>query len=442
MSILSMENGGECMITPKRNIGYRIGYYLAFFSILLALGTSPSMPLGAQNANPASDFEYDLNEKGTGVLITKYKGDGKNVIIPSTIEDFPVVELKGAFAETNVESVVIPDSVTYLTSDGYLSCFFGCKSLKKITLPKGLEYIDSYSFAYSGLESIRVPDSVVYMGKLVFWNCKQLKTVTIGNGVEVIGSGAFKACTSLTTLSIGSGVKQIADDAFSNCTALESISIPDSVVYMGKLVFWNCKQLKTVTIGNGVEVIGSGAFKACTSLTTLSIGSGVKQIADDAFSNCTALESISIPDNVIYIGKEAFSSCEQLKTVTIGNGVQVIDEYAFGGCTALTTVSIGSGIKCIRSKVFGDCTALTSFNIGVAYLGNTDTDNSPTFKIESFDIELIKFTEHYSDKEVEVYRFLQGYASDAFVGCTALSLKEKKKIRDSGYTGEFGSSKK
>ena len=368
-----MENGGECMITPKRNIGYRIGYYLAFFSILLALGTSPSMPLGAQNANPASDFEYDLNEKGTGVLITKYKGDGKNVIIPSTIEDFPVVELKGAFAETNVESVVIPDSVTYLTSDGYLSCFFGCKSLKKITLPKGLEYIDSYSFAYSGLESIRVPDSVVYMGKLVFWNCKQLKTVTIGNGVEVIGSGAFKACTSLTTLSIGSGVKQIADDAF---------------------------------------------------------------------SNCTALESISIPDNVIYIGKEAFSSCEQLKTVTIGNGVQVIDEYAFGGCTALTTVSIGSGIKCIRSKVFGDCTALTSFNIGVAYLGNTDTDNSPTFKIESFDIELIKFTEHYSDKEVEVYRFLQGYASDAFVGCTALSLKEKKKIRDSGYTGEFGSSKK
>ena len=49
----------------------------------------------AQKANPPSDFDYDLNKEGSGVIIKKYKGEATDVIIPSIIEDFPVVTLGG-----------------------------------------------------------------------------------------------------------------------------------------------------------------------------------------------------------------------------------------------------------------------------------------------------------------------------------------------------------
>lgn len=192
--------------------------WLVVLLFVLSFGT-----ISAQKANPESDFEYDLNKEGTGVVIKEYKGKATNVVIPSVIEDFPVVELeKGAFSETNVESVVIPDSITKLGSD----VFRGCEYLKKVTLPKGLDSI---------------PESF-------FSRCFALKEVTLSEGLEKIGSCAF---------------------VFSG---LESITIPDSVVYISSGAFNGCINLKTVIIGSGIKGIGQVAFNHCSSLTTFNIG--------------------------------------------------------------------------------------------------------------------------------------------------------------------------
>ena len=87
----------------------------------------------AEEANPASDFVYDLNEEGTGVVIKKYKGKAVDVVIPSVIEDFPVVNCNLSENETIV-SVVLPDTCTQFK-------FYGCKSLEKVTFPKYLKYL-------------------------------------------------------------------------------------------------------------------------------------------------------------------------------------------------------------------------------------------------------------------------------------------------------------
>ena len=64
----------------------------------------------AQEANPATDFTYDLNGDGEGVVIQKYKGKATAVVIPAVIEDFPVVEVGyRAFEETNIVSIILPD---------------------------------------------------------------------------------------------------------------------------------------------------------------------------------------------------------------------------------------------------------------------------------------------------------------------------------------------
>ena len=120
-----------------------VGVVLAF---VLMLGGA--IVATAQKANPASDFKYDLNLEGTGLIIEKYKGTATEVVIPSVIEDFPVVGLKqDAFVSADnkraeIISIVIPDSVVKLGD----SVFQYCESLKKVTLPKDLDSIHNSFF--------------------------------------------------------------------------------------------------------------------------------------------------------------------------------------------------------------------------------------------------------------------------------------------------------
>lgn len=67
------------------------------------------------------DFTYELNEAGTGVVITAYNGSDAEVIVPDTINNIPVTEI-GAEA------------------------FMGNTTMKKITLPQTIERIGVRAF--------------------------------------------------------------------------------------------------------------------------------------------------------------------------------------------------------------------------------------------------------------------------------------------------------
>jgi len=211
------------------------------FSLLFIL--SASVLMNAQKANPPSDFVYDLNDDGTWVEITEYVGNAKDVVVPDSIEDFPV---GGCFLENNthIVSVVLPDSClsfsfykckylekvvlpkTLKTIPSYkrdynkvVGCFEGCEALKKITLPEGLEDIQSRAFEDSGLESIVIPNSVKSIGNMAFFDCP-LTSITIGKGIESIRSGAFGYCSSLTTFNIGVEQVEYGDNCFEGCSSL------------------------------------------------------------------------------------------------------------------------------------------------------------------------------------------------------------------------------
>ena len=251
-----------------------------YFSIVLAfmLMMGSAVALNAQKASPASDFEYDLNEDDTGVIIKKYKGEAKDVVVPSVIEDFPVVELRNyAFGYTNIVSVVISNGVQTIGSDA----FRGCTSLVSVTIGDGVQTIGSDAFSgCTSLTSINIPNSVKKISYGEFSGCTSLTSVTIGDGVQTIGGNAFRECTSLTSVTIGDGVKTIEGGAFRGCTSLVSI-----------------------TIGKGIKTIGGDAFRYCSSLTTFNIG--VEEITydhhdadgfkSDAFEGCS---SLSLKDRI------------------------------------------------------------------------------------------------------------------------------------------------
>ena len=106
----------------------------------------------ARAQEPASNFQYDLNEACNGIVIKKYTGSNRNLVIPRTIEGYPVVEVRGnmnfprwmedSMSNTSLISVVIPEGVRVIDK----GAFAHQKNLTSVTLPSTLEYIGYRSF--------------------------------------------------------------------------------------------------------------------------------------------------------------------------------------------------------------------------------------------------------------------------------------------------------
>lgn len=71
-------------------------FSMAVLSIILLSGIGV-IPVLAQSISLVSDFEHNLNGDGTGVVILKYVGKGGDIVIPDSIEDFPVVSVGCGF---------------------------------------------------------------------------------------------------------------------------------------------------------------------------------------------------------------------------------------------------------------------------------------------------------------------------------------------------------
>lgn len=117
--------------------------------------------------------------------------------------------------------------------------FKECTNLKKVTIGGAVQNIMAGAFTDSGIEEIVIPDSVKEIGEYwlaewsdgatfryfgystssgnVFLNCQNLKRVVIGNGVENIPAYMFADCTSLEEVTIGENVRFVDNRAFYNC---------------------------------------------------------------------------------------------------------------------------------------------------------------------------------------------------------------------------------
>ena len=271
------------------------------------------------------DFEYKVNSDNT-ITITKYIGDGGNVVITG---------------EINEKNVTIIGE----------SAFRGCPGLTSVKIPDGVTSIGNYAFrdCYR-LTNITIPDSVMSIGERPFLNCTSLTSITIPDSVVSIGDYAFGYCTSLTSITIPDSVTSIGDDAFYDCTSLTSIAVSknnenyssqDSVLFnKNKSEILCCPGGKSgkYTVPDGVTSIGNKAFCNCTGLTSITIPDSVTSIGKYAFGFCFRLANIIISDSVAYIGDMAFLHCDSLE-----------DVYYSGTKEAWNSVNIGSENECLTN---------------------------------------------------------------------------------------------
>lgn len=293
-------------------------------------GTGSDLPVG---------LEYAV--RMDSVTITGWSGTVTDLVIPSTIEGYPVQYLGDyAFANaTNLVSVTLPETLRSISS----SAFQNCTSLKLVNIPSSVTIIGNMVFAgCTSLQSVTIPDSVTDIGWELFNGCTSLTNVKLSNQLLRIPERVFQGCSALKTLVIPESVGRIANNAFGGNTGLESITLPFvgisntetassqnrffGVIFstssdggvatlQGNLTYYIPASLKTVTITGGP--ILSYAFVGCSNITSINLTGSVTKVGEYAFKDCAGLTSLVIGDSVTNIDKDVLFGCSNIQEVTI-----------------------------------------------------------------------------------------------------------------------------
>lgn len=134
-----------------------------------------------------------------------------------------------AFANClKLEEINIPEQTELISQEA----FKGCAALTALTVPDNCKLGDR-AFEGSGLESFMFPNrneqhSVV---SGLFYGCKNLKSVQLPEGVQSIGESAFSGCAGLRTINVPASLMEVKADAFKNCESLESLSFGPGVTF-------------------------------------------------------------------------------------------------------------------------------------------------------------------------------------------------------------------
>ena len=274
--------------------------------------------------------------------------------IPTT-----VIEIgKQAFGYCSKLSKVLYNAISaeyYGSSSG----IFYNSSVNTLIIGNEVQKIPALAFTRTdNIETITIPESVTYIGGDAFSYCDLLTEVNYNaTNVSYCYPSPFSGCNKLTTFNIGNNVQTLPDYICAD-TKITSINIPNSVTSIGSYAFNDCKELTSVIISNSVTSIGSSAFSGCTNLTSITLPNSIETIEGNTFRE-SGLTSIIIPESVTSIGSSAFSGCTNLTHVTMGNSVTSIGSSAFSDCTNLTHVTMGNSVTSIGLYAFHGCTDLS-----------------------------------------------------------------------------------
>lgn len=310
--------------------------------------------------------------------------------------------------------------------------FYGCDTVKSITVPKTVKKIGEGAFAgCPELVSLTVSsENPVYHSS---GNCiieTHTNTIIAGcNGSKIeeeenpaaIGSRAFYECAKLAEITIPASLVYIGANAFDKCQSLEKFTVsasnPEFSAFDG--ILYNKEQTEILTVPLGIKgevtfpeslaEIKEDAFFGCASLKSAVVPQSVKRIGLGVFGGCSSLESVTVPFvgeslSVIpsyktlfgyifgtaefeggmavrqsyritnYIDRfwETYYVPTSLKNVTVNGGI--VFECAFVECRKIESIIAGAGVEKVQDYAFYKCNALKSVDI--------DTDNTGIFLFE------------------------------------------------------------
>lgn len=254
---------------------------------------------------------------------------GKNITSIDTLTAFNgCSSLKEIIIDEENEKYCSIDGVVYSKDKETLYKYPPGKIGNSYNILNSVNIIDSGAFRESNLKEITIPNGITDVGgkwsTRVFHNCKLLETINIPESVIVMDRGNFDGCSSLQNINVDE--------------QNQTFSSVDGVLFnKDKTILYVYPQSRkgSYSIPEGVERC---YFTDCENLTNVIIPKSMTEINRNMFAGCSGLTSMIIPDNISNIGSWAFEKCSNLTNITISGNIKSISLNAFEGCSSLTDV--------------------------------------------------------------------------------------------------------
>ena len=150
----------------------------------------------------------------------------------------------------------------------------GVYDIKKVVIGDGITNVPAGMFKGSNIESVVIGESVETIEMNAFRECEKLNDVVVGGAVKSIGPAAFRDCTSLETIVLGESVEIVYSMAFQG-VPLKSLYMPQGIAIVDTLFSksfdiraWydlDGKQLIGGQIGGHIFEIDGSVAKAVTA---------------------------------------------------------------------------------------------------------------------------------------------------------------------------------
>lgn len=206
-------------------------------------------------------------------------------------------------------------------------------------IPASVEQIGNRAFAYTQIKALPEMLGLKRIGGEAFYGCKNLKKLTIPETVEYIGGGAFYGCSNIWSLTYNA-INAECERLMESNIPLEKIVIGDKVRRLPNGIF-SGREFTEVTLPACLERIDEFAFYGCKNLTTINLSDSIRYIGDNAFYGCSSLKNIHWPLRLTTIGSRAFRQTA-LETISLPEGVTSVGDGAFYVCPFAKTVYIPS----------------------------------------------------------------------------------------------------
>lgn len=177
-----------------------------------------------------------------------------------------------------VESVTLPDSLTYIGNRCFEAVSGDGVKLTSITIPKNVESIGDYAFLYrTGLKNIYFAQGskLTSIGNYAFFYCSGLEEMILPDGVKTIGEGAFKSAGATGfNLVLNEGLLEIDGGAFHG-SKIVSIVLPSTVEKISSgssktNIFASCSNLLVVTnLSESNQTVGTSTSDYINSSSTV-----------------------------------------------------------------------------------------------------------------------------------------------------------------------------
>lgn len=187
----------------------------------------------ATYSSTGNSSDYDIVMKNGGYYISRFKGfEEDEMVVPNMVGEKRIVGITGDAYHgcVSVKKLCLSEGIRVLEN----GAFSDCSSLTTVVLPSTLTTIGGPTneckdgvFAATKIESIVIPDSVTYMGPYTFWYCNKLKRVELSNNLEEIEVALFSSCSELVNVRMPRNLKRIKTAAFNGCHKFKETHIPN-----------------------------------------------------------------------------------------------------------------------------------------------------------------------------------------------------------------------